>query len=139
MRIRREHEGQALVEFALAVPIFLLLIFGLIDLGRAVYVNSAIAQAARDAARWGSVQERSKWEADREAVGEYALGRLVAVPDPEATVTCEKIEFTAFEYCTTYDVVAVEIRSEVQMITPIIGQLVGPLDLRAESRMVVNR
>jgi hypothetical protein len=135
---RREPQtrGQALVEFALAVPIFLMLIFGLIDLGRAVYVNNAIAQAARDAARWASVQERSQ---DEEAVSDYAVGRLTAVPNPEVSVSCEKIEYFAIPECTTHDVIIVELRSRVDMITPIIGQIVGPLDLSAESRMVVNR
>ena len=45
--------GQALVEFALVLPIFLLLLFGLIDVGRLVYTWNALNQAAREGARYG--------------------------------------------------------------------------------------
>ena len=44
--------GQALVEFALVLPVFLLIVFGIIDVGRYVYVTNAFNQAAREAARW---------------------------------------------------------------------------------------
>jgi Flp pilus assembly protein TadG len=44
------------VEFALVLPIFLLLIFGVIDGGRYVYVNSTLSNAAREGARLGSVE-----------------------------------------------------------------------------------
>jgi Flp pilus assembly protein TadG len=53
---RRRTRGQSLVEFALVLPVFLLLIFGIIDLGRFVYMNSTISQAAREAARVASVE-----------------------------------------------------------------------------------
>jgi hypothetical protein len=43
--------GQAVVEFALVVPIFFLAVFGLFDVGRLVYTNSALSQAAREGAR----------------------------------------------------------------------------------------
>lgn len=48
--------GQGLVEFALVLPLFLLLIFGLIDIGRLVYMNSVLSQAAREGARTASVE-----------------------------------------------------------------------------------
>lgn len=48
--------GQSLVEFALVLPIFLLLLFGLIDMARYVYLNSTLSQAAREAARVAAVE-----------------------------------------------------------------------------------
>ncbi len=48
--------GQSLVEFALVLPLFLLLVFGLIDMGRFVYLNSTLSQAAREATRVASVE-----------------------------------------------------------------------------------
>ncbi len=48
--------GQGLVEFALVLPIFLLVLFGLIDVGRLVYMNSVLSQAAREGARVASVE-----------------------------------------------------------------------------------
>ena len=55
-RKRDGHRGQGLVEFALVIPLFLLLIFGLIDVGRLVYMDSVLSQAAREGARTASVE-----------------------------------------------------------------------------------
>ena len=47
-RIRRRLErGQALVEFALVIPIFLLMLVALFDLGRAVFAYNTLTNAAR--------------------------------------------------------------------------------------------
>lgn len=46
--------GQGMVEFALAIPIFLVLAFGIIEFARMVVVYSSVFSAAREAARLGS-------------------------------------------------------------------------------------
>lgn len=53
---RRAQRGQGLVEFALVLPIFLLAVFGLLDVGRLVYTNSALSQAAREGARLATTE-----------------------------------------------------------------------------------
>jgi Flp pilus assembly protein TadG len=57
-----KNKGQTLVEWALVLPILLLLIMGLLDLGRAVYYNSVIYSAAREGARYGIVHPCSSSE-----------------------------------------------------------------------------
>jgi hypothetical protein len=52
---RRGQRGQGLTEFALVAPIFLAMIFGIVDLGRVVWANNSLAGAAREAARYASV------------------------------------------------------------------------------------
>ncbi len=47
--------GQSLVEFALILPILVLLAMGIFDLGRAVYYYSALQNAVREGARYGIV------------------------------------------------------------------------------------
>lgn len=49
------HAGQTLIEFALALPIFLLLVFGLVDLGRGFYYYNLLANMAREGARYAIV------------------------------------------------------------------------------------
>ena len=44
-------QGQAVVEFALAVIPFLILLMGVIDLGRGIYTMNGTSEAARDIAR----------------------------------------------------------------------------------------
>ena len=55
-RARRRRSGQSLVEFAIAFPIFMLILFGLIDGGRLVYTDATLSQAAREGARVGAVE-----------------------------------------------------------------------------------
>lgn len=44
--------GQGLTEFALVIPIFLLLVLAILDLGRVVWANNSVTNAAREAARF---------------------------------------------------------------------------------------
>jgi TadE-like protein len=53
---RRSQRSQALVEFSLVAPIFLVVMFAAIDVGRLLYAYSAISSAARDGARTASLQ-----------------------------------------------------------------------------------
>jgi Flp pilus assembly protein TadG len=54
-RFRRDRErGQSLVEFALVLPIFMLLLFAIVDGGRVVFQNNELAQATRAVARVAS-------------------------------------------------------------------------------------
>ena len=55
LRHRDRSLGQGLVEFGLVLPIFLALLIGMVDIGRAVWANNAVANAAREAARFASV------------------------------------------------------------------------------------
>ena len=52
----RDRSAQGLVEFALVLPVFVFLLFALIDGGRLVYQNSVVSQAAREGARLASVE-----------------------------------------------------------------------------------
>lgn len=52
---RRRQRGQGLAEFALVLPVFMAILLGMIDVGRAVWANNAAANAAREAARYASV------------------------------------------------------------------------------------
>jgi len=56
-RFRRREGGQAIVEFAVILPVFLLMVLGMIDLARAWNAKQVITDAAREGARWGVVRE----------------------------------------------------------------------------------
>lgn len=53
---RQGQAGQGLAEFALVVPVFLLVVFGLFDVGRLVYTNSVLSQSAREGARLAATE-----------------------------------------------------------------------------------
>lgn len=50
----RKSKAQAIVEFALVLPVLLLVVYGLIEAGRLLFIYSFVTNAARQAARWGS-------------------------------------------------------------------------------------
>ena len=57
IRRRREksEKGQALVEFALLVPIFLILLFAIVDFGMGFHAWITVTNSAREGARLGAV------------------------------------------------------------------------------------
>ena len=55
-RTRDRQSGQAAtVEMAILFPVFMVLLLGLIDSGRALYTYSTVSSAAREGARFGSI------------------------------------------------------------------------------------
>lgn len=47
--------GQTLIEFAIVLPVLILILAVILDLGRAIYYYSVITNVAREGARYGSV------------------------------------------------------------------------------------
>src|SRR5688500_20180643 len=47
--------GQAIVEFALALPILLALLVGILEVGRMLFIHSSVTNASREASRYASV------------------------------------------------------------------------------------
>jgi hypothetical protein len=55
MKMREKPRGQAMVEFALVFPVFVLLLVGIFDFGRVIWVNDTLSTAAREAGRYAVV------------------------------------------------------------------------------------
>jgi Flp pilus assembly protein TadG len=91
---RRREEGSVSVEFAILVPLFLVLVFGIIDFGHAWYIREVVANASREGARYGV-----RFQTDNAGVRimpvnltptiqNYVMSILPAsVPTPEIQVT----------------------------------------------------
>jgi Flp pilus assembly protein TadG len=50
----RDQQGSYAVEFAIILPVFLLLIFGIVDFGHAWYMRHIMVNASREGARYGT-------------------------------------------------------------------------------------
>jgi Flp pilus assembly protein TadG len=147
----RAGTGQSLVEFALVFPIFLLLLFGLIDIGRFVYTANALNQAAREGARYGSVASWSETcSGSRDAcVREETANRLagVAVSQSDVTVKCWRYNLAkptepsavAIAQCRTNDFLSVELETDFKVLTPVIGQFIGATKVTGYARVAVNQ
>ena len=82
---QRGQTGQGLVEFALVIPIFLLMLFGVVDAGRYVYMNSVLSQAAREGARLAAVE--ASWIGNTTDLSCNQLGGPVCPASPAALTT----------------------------------------------------
>lgn len=84
-RYRRDTRGQALAEFALTIPLLLLMLLGIVEFGRAWNTYQVITDAAREAARTAVVANTAVTIDSVNAVIANAMGR--AGLDSDAAVT----------------------------------------------------
>lgn len=87
LRSRQLQRGAAAVEFALVVPMLILLVFGITDFGLMFNNSSVFANASRDAARAGSFE--AKEQEMKDLVAEE-VGYLPSVGTVTTVVTCQK-------------------------------------------------
>src|SRR4026208_339430 len=87
---RDRSRGQALTEVALVAPVFFLMVFGTIDIGRVIWANDVVAGAAREGARYASVHAGALDEdrlATKDEIKAHALNFVIAGgASPSATV-----------------------------------------------------
>jgi len=51
---RRNENAQTMVEFALVFPMVLMIVYGLIEIGRMLFIYSSLTSSAREGARYGA-------------------------------------------------------------------------------------
>jgi Flp pilus assembly protein TadG len=86
---RRGQSSQALIEFALISPVLLILLFGIIDIGRAVFYYDTLNHAAREGAR-AAVQAQTPLPTNASvlaAVTRQLIGASATEPCPQGPVT----------------------------------------------------
>lgn len=151
MTRRRRSRGQALVEFALVFPIFVLLFFGLIDLGRYVFVSNSANQAAREAARANAVMGWSATcpaDATREACVRRVVGTILqgAAPPPagagwihQCRTASDAVRGGGLAACRNGDTMEVQFTvTTFQLFTPVVAQLVPNVTITGSSRVAFN-
>ena len=135
---RGRSAGQALVEFALIFPILILVLVAIFDVGRLVFAYNTITNAAREATRFAIVDQTDtliKAEAINQATSLGLVAGDVSVEfcNPVTNV-CSTTRPTNLDA-----LVKVRVSYAWSAITPIIGNLIGPKTITADSRMVIER
>lgn len=166
LRRQRRQGGQGLVEFALVIPLFLLVMFGLIDVGRFVYLNSTLSQAAREGARLGSVEASYRGSVDPACgtvggpvcpASDAALRTDITAAanrmmQPFANVGPAEVSCnaegstppsgnwtgTACTFNSPKSIISVRVSATFTPITPIISQLFGTRTLSGSTSMDIN-
>ena len=83
--ILKNQHGAAAVEFALIIPLLVLLVAGILDVGLLVYNQQVITNASREGARAGIT--RAGDEAVEQIVGTYCQDRLITFGSAESPET----------------------------------------------------
>jgi len=148
--------GQGLVEFALVFPVFVLLLLGIFDLGRAVYAYNTIGDAAREGARVAIVNQietspdcvldrpiqdlaNPHWSIKACAI---RWGNALDLQDANVTVSYAAppgITLTCSPTVSVGCIATVTVTYDWHPITPIIGGLVGDLAMSSTSQVPVER
>ena len=109
-----KNRAQAMVEFSLVLPILLLLIYGLLEVGRLIFIYSSVVSAARQAVRYGATTGilPGQIETDPNALRRYndcagmresarRMGFIEAIADTDIEVWNDKGEgVSQVSYCT---------------------------------------
>ena len=145
----RRDRGQALPEFALVIPVFLLIIFGLFDVGRAVFMYNGLTNAAREAARLAIVNQDEALVLQR--AEDMALGSGITTaaadvvafyrrnPDTDDVESNEPCDNSDPEHSIAVGCVAVVIvEAPWEPITPLIGNIIGPITLTGRSELPIE-
>lgn len=92
---RGEDSGSAMVEFAIIAPLLFLLLFAIIDFGRALFLMNNLTSAVREGARLASVQQDPTTGAShtqvQNAVNAYITNFGGAPPVTPPTVTVNQV------------------------------------------------
>jgi Flp pilus assembly protein TadG len=135
-RGREGQEGQALVEFALVVPVLLILFLGIMEFGLLMYNQQIITNASREGARFGIVVQPTRRTVSEieGVVADYCGSHLVTFGSgsPSVIVTPDPTTGAVFGDDLT---VAVEFPYDFLLLPEFVSGLTGGQTLRAESTM----
>ncbi len=139
MNQRRKHQnrrGTALVEMALVLPIFLMVVLGVIEFGRAMMVSQIVTNAAREGAR-SAVVDGSSNAAVTSSIEDFLEGAVgIAPEDVDVTITVDNpAAGNEIANAETRDLITVEVEVPFEKVQYIAGKYLADKNLRAVSAM----
>ena len=130
-QLKRNQKGQSLVEFALILPVLLLLVFGIIQFGIIFNGQISVTSAAREGARVAVVLGEAE---ARNRVENALAGALLVDFDPTDP---GNVIFTT-EDPKSGNELAVTVKASVPILVPLLPGLVGGTDFNLESTSVMR-
>jgi Flp pilus assembly protein TadG len=125
--LMKSQKGQSLVEFALVLPLLVLLLFGIIDFARIFHAYLTLDHAGREAARIASIGKN-----DTEV-------RQAAVDDAVSIGLTEgRVGVSPTGTRTSGTKVSITITYPIDFLTPVIGEIVGSITLSDTTVMRVE-
>ena len=133
-----QERGSNLIEFAFVLPLLLLMLVGVADLGRAFTTYIAITNAAREGARYASIKPWQRGAIVQAVVDEASLSGLSLSGDEIVIAVANAPVMGTELYAESGDSIAVTVAHEFPLILGgLLGLPEGSLTLRSRSSMVV--
>jgi Flp pilus assembly protein TadG len=125
----KSEKGQSLVEFALVLPVLLLLLFGIVDFGRAFHAYLTIDHVGRDAARTASIGKID--DASIVTTAKNNIMSVSGINSVDVTVSPSKASRTSG------DEVTITIKNaKFTLLTPILGSLVKEITFKEDKTIM---
>ena len=118
--MKKREDGQAMVEFALILPIFLLILCGIIDFGWLFYNQLSLNNACREGARYAVVNTAE--DANTQAIINH-IGNTTTTVFANDGVDI-KIEYSSPNDPTAGDI-TVSMEAEISFFTPVLSTVLG--------------
>ena len=145
MSAGRRVRGQTLVEFALALPIILLLFMALFDFGRAIFAYNTVANSARDGARVAIVDQSSTSGVSNAA--QEAADQATGLGLDPTDVNEIRVQYLASDLsgpCPAGQeewlgcIAEVRVQYPFSAATPIIGNIIGPITVASTTQLPIE-
>jgi len=130
--------GQGLVEFALVLPLFLVLVFAVVDGGRAIFAFNQMSQAARAVARVASTtcfDTSTRCDSSTGPIASAIAAQATGLQGPVTwTVQCVdpsdgSVPDQSSTFCEVGFLVRVNVGSTFGLVTPMVAQAFGPVNV----------
>lgn len=115
-----DDRGAAIVEFAIIFPVLIILLFGMIDFGRAFFLRNNLVAAAREGSRFGAVRGDACTTNGRTAIAARTSAYIVTIGG--AAPTGSQLSVTTPGACaggTTTNIVVSIVQYPFVPITPV--------------------
>lgn len=144
----RRSKGQAMIEFALILPLLLLVIIGTFEFGRVIFVYANLFNAAREGVRYGLINPQ-----DYSGILQHAQDNVVLVrldPGNDLTVKMDTgpgsadictmaVGNTCPDYAEIGNRVLVEIQYTLAPMTPLLEPITSEFNLQTEAARTIQR
>lgn len=138
-KVKDLFRGQGLVEFALLLPVLLLILLGTIEFGRIFFIYVNIANAAREGARYGMVNPR-----DQGGITNSVVERLQLVPSGSTSMNIDYdsgpgTPVISVDEIGTSGRIIVTLQYDIRPLTPIMDPFMPDgLHLSTESKRTIQ-
>ena len=119
-RFKSNEQGATLVEFSIAATVFLVVLFGVIEFGRALWTHNALSDAARRGARYATLHSATEIDQVRNVV---VYGNAEGTGTPMIpNLTTENVSVDYSNFALNAGTVSVSITGyQFQFVVPIVG------------------